>query len=61
MGQSSMGRRLLRLDGDEQDALTGWRHFLRWGRGAKAAIKRQYRRRERQESKRELRDYRYDR
>jgi hypothetical protein len=33
--------------GDEQDALTKWRHMLYWHAGQRASIKRRYRRRER--------------
>jgi diadenosine tetraphosphate (Ap4A) HIT family hydrolase len=44
-----------RINGDEQDAFSGWRHYLRWRPGQRKQIKRAYRRRERQWLKREVR------
>jgi hypothetical protein len=41
--------------GDEYDALTGWRKWLKWRPGERAAIKRGYRRRERKAIKAEVR------
>lgn len=41
--------------GDEQDALTGWRRFLRWRPGQRPRVKRAYRRRVRAWVKRQLR------
>jgi hypothetical protein len=42
--------------GDEQDALTKWRHMLYWHAGQRASIKRRYRRREREKAKQLLRE-----
>jgi len=60
MGQSSMGKRRLRLTGAEQDALTGWRKFYCWKPSVISEIKRGYRRRERNAARQELREHRYD-
>ncbi len=49
-----MGRRIPMIDGDEYDALTKWRKVLHFKAGARARIKRRYRRRERRIGKREI-------
>lgn len=43
-------------NGDEYDALTGWKRVHSFRAGQKSRIKRQYRRRLRAEAKRDLRD-----
>ena len=40
--------------GDEYDALTGWRRYIKWGKGEVAKIKRRFRRRERRAAKKKL-------
>ena len=44
-------------DGDEQDVFSSWRHVMCWCHraGAKARVKRMYRRRVRQSARRRLR------
>lgn len=46
-----MERREPMKSGDEYDALTRWRKFLRWRAGERAKIKRLFRRRERRVGK----------
>lgn len=56
-----MGKRKVRINcGDEQDAFTGWRRYVRWGRGEVAKIKRKFRRRERRTAKTEVERSRID-
>lgn len=43
------------VGGDEHDALTRWRYFLRWKPGQRKAAKRSYSRRQRATAKQELR------
>lgn len=45
-----MGHRQRLIDGDEHDAVTGWRRYLRWRPGERSAVKRRIRRRERHEA-----------
>ncbi len=49
-------KRIPMTTGDEFDALTRWRRFLRWPAGVRAAIKRGYRRRERRHLRQQLRE-----
>lgn len=51
-----MTRPRIPLKGDEQDALTGWRHWLYWRAGERKAIKRGYNRRERRTVKQRIED-----
>jgi hypothetical protein len=46
--------------GDEHDAFTRWRHFISWGRGHVARIKRGFNRRVRRMAKREVEELAYD-
>jgi len=39
------------IDGDEYDAMTGWRRLLHWRPGERKAIKRKYNRRVRREAR----------
>jgi hypothetical protein len=47
-----VGRRI--VTGDEQDAFTGWRRYLRWHPGQLAAVKCRARRRERRDARAEI-------
>ncbi len=49
-----MGRRIPMKSGDEFDALTNWRKVMHFKAGARARIKRRFRRRERRLGKREI-------
>lgn len=42
-----MARRIPMIDGDEYDALTPWRKYIRWRAGERRRIKRRYNRRDR--------------
>lgn len=57
MTRSSMGARLIPLNGDEEDALTSWRSVYCYldRPGVVSSIKRRYRRRERRVAKADLR------
>lgn len=48
-----MARRIKNFE--EEDAFTGWRHFLYWRPGQRKAVKRRASRRERREGKKEAR------
>lgn len=50
-----MGRRQVLKSGDEQDAVTRWRHLLAWRAGDRRRIKRRLNRRWRQELRAEAR------
>lgn len=43
------------ISGDEYDALTRWRRFLRWKPGLRSQVKRGYNKRVRRQGKQELR------
>jgi hypothetical protein len=45
-------KRLIRT-GEEQDAFTGWRHYLRWKPHQRKRVKRRANKRERREAKQE--------
>ncbi len=45
---------------DEEDAFTGWRHFLKWQRGERQRIKRMANRRDRRKTREMLRNYEPD-
>ena len=50
-----MGRRQVLKSGDEQDAVTRWRHLLAWRPGDRRRIKRRLNRRDRRETRLALR------
>jgi hypothetical protein len=63
MGKSHMGKRRLKLNGDEQDAFSRWgRRFLCYINrvGVRAEIKTAYRRRERHQAKQDIREGKTD-
>lgn len=41
--------------GDEQDALTGWRRYMKYRPGERKAVKRRYNRRVRRDGRRQIR------
>ncbi len=52
-GKPSMGKRRM-VGGVEQDAFSGWRHFIRFRPGERALIKRKANRRERRSARQTL-------
>ena len=46
-----MAKRIKMISGDEFDALTRWKKYLKWRAGERKRIKRKYNRRERKQSR----------
>lgn len=50
-------KRIMIKGGDEQDALTGWRHYLHWKPGERKRIKKKYNKRVRYKIKQHLKTF----